>query len=330
MKAIQMTETGGPDVLKYVELPTPRPAPNQVLIKAHAIGVCMPETMVRKGTYGWMPPLPLIPGIEMSGTVVETGSEVRSLRVGQPVFVSAREFEFRGGCYAEYLTAAEHTVYALPEGVDLDQAAGLSNYQVAWHLLNTALKGFQYESALVIAAAGGVGTALVQLAKAAGKRVIGVVSSDERAAFARSNGADATVDRKRGDIVDQVKALTGGRGVDLVLDMAGGTRMISLFDCLGKFGQLLLYGRLEGPPIGNIHAAIEKAPPRSLSFRYFTIHTLDDWPEMRARATHELIRMLHEGAFRVPIYERIPLAEAPRAHRVFESGEVMGKLIMKP
>jgi NADPH2:quinone reductase len=290
----------------------------------------MPETMVRKGTYGWMPPLPLTPGIEMSGTIVETGSAVRSLRVGQPVFVSAREFEFRGGCYAEYLTAAEHTVYALPEGVDLDQAAGLSNYQVAWHLLNTALKGFQYESALVLAAAGGVGTALVQLAKAAGKRVIGVVSSDERAAFARSNGADATVDRKRGDIVDQVKALTDGRGVDLVLDMAGGARMISLFDCLGKFGQLLLYGRLEGPPIGNIHAAIEKAPPRSLSFRHFTIHTLDDWPEMRARATHELIRMLHEGAFRVPIYERIPLAEAPRAHRVFESGEVMGKLIMKP
>ena len=330
MKAIQITETGSPDVLKYVDLPTPRPAPNQVLIKAHAIGVCMPETMVRKGTYGWMPPLPLIPGIEMSGTIVETGSEVRSLRVGQPVFVSAREFEFRGGCYAEYLTAAEHTVYPLPEGVDLDQAAGLSNYQVAWHLLNSALKGFQYDSVLVLAAAGGVGTGLVQLAKAAGKRVIGVVSSDERAAFARSQGADATVDRKRGDIVDQVKALTGGRGVDLVLDMAGGPRMISLFDCLDKFGMLMLYGRLEGPPVGNIHAAIEKKPARSLAFRQFTIHTFDDWPEMRARATNELIRMLHEGAFKVPIYERIPLAEAPRAHRVFESGEVMGKLIMKP
>ena len=100
MKAIQITETGGPDVLKYVELPTPHPAPNEVLIKAHAIGVCMPETMVRKGTYAWMPPLPVIPGIEMSGTVVEAGSEVRKLRVGQPVFVSAREFKIRGGCYA--------------------------------------------------------------------------------------------------------------------------------------------------------------------------------------------------------------------------------------
>lgn len=330
MKAIQITETGGPEVLKYVELPTPRPAPDEVLVKAHAIGVCMPETMVRKGTYSWMPPLPVIPGIEMSGTVVEAGSDVRSLRVGQPVFVSAREFKIRGGCYAEYLTAAEHTVYALPEGVDLDQAAGLSNYQVAWHLLNTVLKGFRYDSVLVLAAAGGVGTALVQLAKAAGKRVIGVVSSDARAEFARSQGADATVDRKRGDIVEQVKELTGGRGVDLVLDMAGGAKMLALFDCLDKFGMLVLYGRVEGPPIGNIHAAIEKKPSRSLAFRQFTIHTLDDWPEMRARATHELIRMLHEGSIKVPVYKRVPLAEAPRAHQLFESGEVMGKLIMKP
>jgi len=330
MKAIQMTETGGPDVLKYVELPTPRPGAGEVLVKAHAIGVCMPETMVRKGTYNWMPPLPVIPGIEMSGTVVEAGSGVRALRVGQPVFVSAREFKVRAGCYAEYLTAAENQVFALPEGIDLDLAAGLSNYQVAWHLLNTALKGFQYESVLVLAAAGGVGTALVQLAKSYAKHVVGVVSSDARAAFAREQGADAIVDRKCGNIVDQVKELTAGRGVDLVLDMAGGAGTLALFDCLDRFGQLILYGRLQGPPAGNMHGAIEKAPVRSLGFRHFTIHTLDDWPELRARATHELIHMLYEGTIKPPIYERVPLAEAPRAHRLFESGQVMGKIIMKP
>ena len=212
MKAIQIVQTGGPEVLKYVELPTPRPGPDEVLVKAHAIGVCMPETLVRKGTYRWMPPLPVIPGIEMSGTVVEVGSRARALRVGQPVFVSAREFRERAGCYAEFLAAEERSVYALPEGIDLDQAAGLSNYQVAWHLLNSALKGFQYESVLVLAAAGGVGTALVQLAKAAGKRVIGVVSSEERGAFARAQGADAVIDRKRGDIVDQVKQSTAEIG----------------------------------------------------------------------------------------------------------------------
>jgi NADPH2:quinone reductase len=330
MKAIQITRTGGPEVLHYVDLPTPRPGPDEVLVKAHAIGVCMPETLVRKGTYLWMPPLPVIPGIEMSGTVVEAGSAVRRLRVGQAVFVSAREFEQRAGCYAEYIAAQEQLIYPLPAGIDLDQAAGLSNFQVAWHVLNTALQGFQYQSVLVFAAAGGVGTALVQLAKVAGKRVIGVTSSDERAVFARAQGADEVIDRRNGDVVDQVKRLTGGRGVDLVLDLAGGPGMVRLFDCLAPFGLLLLYGRLQGPPQGNLHAAIEMKPMRSLAFRHFTIHTLDDQPELRARATNELIRLLREGTIQVPIYERVPLAEAPRAHQLFESGRVMGKLIMKP
>jgi len=330
MKAIRITKTGGPEVLEYVELPTPEPAADEVLVKAHAIGVCMPETYVRRGIYRWMPKLPAIPGIEMSGVVAKAGPDVRNLRVGQPVFVSAREFEERAGCYAEYVKAPEHKIYPVPEGVDLDQVAGLANYQVAWHLLNTALKGYQYDSVLVMAAAGGVGSALVQLAKCYGKHVIGVVSSDARGAFARSQGADAIVDRTQGDIVEQVQKLTDGRGVDLILTIAGGTGMISLFDCLGRFGMLMLYGRIDGPPQGDIGAAVEKAPIRSLAYRYFSIHTLDEWPELRARGTHALLDLLREGRVKVPIYDRIPLAEAPRAHRVFESGEVMGKLIMKP
>lgn len=330
MKAIRMTETGGPDVLKYVDLPTPRPGPGEVLVKAHAIGVCMPETLVRKGVYAWMPPLPLTPGIEMSGTVVETGSGCSRLRVGQKVFVCAREFEERANCYAEYIAGPEARIYAVPEGADLDQVAGLANYQVAWHLLNSALKGFQYESVLVIAAAGGVGTALVQLAKAYGKRVIGVTSSAQRAAFVRSQGADDVIDRKNGNVVEQTLKLTLGRGVDLILDCVGGPHMTALFDALERFGLLMLYGRLEGPATGNIHDAIHKKPWRSGAFRYFTMHTLDDWPELRAQCTHDLLRMLADGTITVPIYECIPLAEAARAHRVFESGAVMGKLIMKP
>ena len=186
MKAIQIHTPGGPDVLKYVELPTPKPGPGEVLVKAHAIGISMPEMLVRQGVYAWMPPLPLIPGIEMSGTVVETGSGCTQLRVGQKVFVCAREFKERANCYAEYIAGPESRIYAVPDGVDLDEVAGLANYQVAWHLLNSALKGFQYESVLVLAAAGGVGSALVQLARVYGKRVIAVTSSAERAAFVRA------------------------------------------------------------------------------------------------------------------------------------------------
>ena len=330
MKAIQITETGSPEVLKYIELPTPRPGPGEVLVKAHAIGVCMPEIYVRQGVYAWMPPLPVIPGIEMSGTVVETGSGCSKLRVGQRVFVCAREFKDRANCYAEYITGPEHSIYPVPEGVDLDQVAGLANYQVAWHLLNSALKGYQYESALVIAAAGGVGTALVQLAKAYGKRVIGVTSSAERAAFVRAQGAEHVIDRKHGSVVEQTLELTRRRGVDLILDCVGGPQMTALFDALDRFGMLLLYGRIEGPVTGNIYEAIHRKPWRSGAFRYFTMHTLDDWPELRAQCTHDLLRLLAEGKIRVPIYDRIPLAEASRAHRLFESGNVMGKLIMKP
>ena len=325
-----MTETGGPDVLQYVDLPTPKPGPGEVLVKAHAIGVCMPEIYVRQGVYAWMPPLPLTPGIEMSGTVVEAGSGCSKLRVGQKVFVCAREFKERANCYAEYIAGPENVIYAVCDGVDLDQVAGLANYQVAWHLLNSALKGFQYDSVLVVAAAGGVGTALVQLAKAYGKRVIGVVSSPERADFARAQGADEIIDRKHGSVVEQTLKLTSGRGVDLIVDCVGGPCMTALFDALERFGMLLLYGRLEGPATGNIHDAIHKKPWRSGAFRYFTMHTLDDWPDLRARCTHDLLRLLSEGKIKVPIYERIPLAEAPRAHRIFESGAVMGKLIMKP
>ena len=330
MKAVQITETGAPEVLKYVEVPTPKPGSGEVLVKAHAIGVCMPETLVRKGVYKWMPPLPLIPGIEMGGTVVETGPETSKLKVGQKVFVCAREFKERSGCYAEYIVAREDLLYAVADTVDLDQVAGLANYQVAWHLLNSALNGHHYDSALVVAAAGGVGTALVQLAKAYGKHVIGVVSSAERATFARAQGADEVIDRTRGNVVEETKRLTHGRGVDLVLDIVGGAQMTDFYHCIAPFGLLMLYGRMQGPPTGNIDAAIERPPWHSAGYRHFTMHTMDHWPELRAKCTHDLLRLLHAGTIQVPIYERVPLAEAARAHRIFESGAVMGKLIMKP
>ena len=114
------------------------------------------------------------------------------------------------------------------------------------------------------------------------------------------------------------------------MDSVGGPNVTALFKCLERFGMLMLYGQIEGMASGDIIKSIHCPPWRSGAFRYFTMHTLDDWPELRARATHDLIRLLHEKKIRVPIHDRIPLAEAPRAHRVFESGKVMGKLLMKP
>src|ERR1043166_3426722 len=120
MKAIRMQRPGGPEVLELVELPAPRPGPGQVLIKADTIGVSMPEVLVRKGTYAWMPPLPAIPGIEMSGTVVECGAGVAERAVGDRVFVSARDLPVRAGCYAEYIAVPERAAHRLPPDCDLE------------------------------------------------------------------------------------------------------------------------------------------------------------------------------------------------------------------
>ncbi|MCJ7492755.1 MAG: alcohol dehydrogenase catalytic domain-containing protein, partial [Deltaproteobacteria bacterium] len=170
MKAILFDRPGPPEVLRYTDTPKPVPGPGQVLVRAHSIGVSMPEILVRRGEYAWMPPLPAIPGIEMSGVVEALGEGVTSLRVGQPVFVSARELPVRGGCYAEYLAANADALYLLPQGTDLEAAASLSNYQVAWHLLHSAPCGMRYQSVLATGAAGGIGSAIVQLGKVDGKR----------------------------------------------------------------------------------------------------------------------------------------------------------------
>ncbi|MSQ52860.1 MAG: alcohol dehydrogenase [Betaproteobacteria bacterium] len=330
MKAIQITRTGGPEVLDFIDIATPTPGPGQVLIKAHSIGVCMPEIMVRKGMYHWMPPLPAIPGIEMSGTVVAMGDQVTTLKVGQPVWVSAREFRDRGGCYAEYIAADADRIYALPPDVDMEQAAGLANYQVAWHLLHSATQGFQYEWILVPAAAGGVGSALIQLANAAGKRVIGLISSKEKASFCIEQGALAAINYRTGNISEEIKAATDGHGIDLILDPVGGPNMGKLFDYLAPFGTLILYGGIEGPADPNVLEPIRRPPARNLAFRTFTMHVFDNWPARRASATQDLLRLFAAGVIKPPIHDRIPLAEARRAHEMFESGRVLGKLIMKP
>src|SRR5436190_1682952 len=177
MKAILITHTGDPSVLKYVELPTPRPGGGEVLVRADTIGVSMPEVLVRKGAYAWMPPLPAIPGIEMSGRIVECGSNVADRAVGDQVFVSARDLPVRAGCYAEYIAVPTRAAHPLPPGCDLEAAACLSNYQVAYHLLHTAARGVEAKTVLVHTAAGGVGSAAVQLAGIAGMRVIGIAGS---------------------------------------------------------------------------------------------------------------------------------------------------------
>jgi len=330
MKAILLSRTGDPSVLDYVELATPRPGDGEVLVRADTIGVSMPEVLVRKGVYAWMPPLPAIPGIEMSGTIVELGRNVTDRSVGDKVFLSARDLPVRAGCYAEYIAVPARAAHKLPPGCDLEAAACLSNYQVAYHLLYTASRGVEAKTVLVHTAAGGVGSAAVQLAQIAGMRVIGIAGSEAKRRAVLALGAEHAIDYRSEDVVARVREATQGRGADLILDPIGGKGFARNFAMLAPLGLVISYGRLDGPPDPAFVAAMREHNSVSPAVRFFTIHSFDDRPDIRASATEALLSWLAEGKIRPLIHARLLLAEAWRAHEMLEAGEVIGKLLLKP
>ncbi len=330
MKAIMMEKPGPPEALRYVDVAKPMPGPGQVLVRAHTIGVSMPEIMVRRGEYPWMPPLPAIIGIEMSGLVEELGERVTSLRIGQPVFVSARELPVRGGCYAEYIVADADALYALPDLRELEGAAALSNYQVAWHLLHTATRGMAYTSVLATGAAGGIGTAVLQLAKAANKKIVCLVDTDEKASFVRSLGADEAINVRTDDTTARVREFTEGVGVDIILDSIGGEEFANHVERLAPFGLLVSYGRLAGRPGGDVLGAMLNRSGASLGLQMFSMHLFDKDRTTRRKVTEELIHLLSSGKIAPCIYKRLPLSHASEAHALLENGEVLGKLVLKP
>ena len=332
MKAILLTRTGDPSVLDYVDVPTPRPNAGEVLVKADTIGVSRPELLVRRGTYPWMPPLPAIPGIEMAGTVAELGADVSGLALGQKVYVSARELPQRAGCYAEYIAVPARALFALPAQTDLEAAACLSNYQVAYHLIHTATRNAPGHTALIHSAAGGLGSAAVELARLAGMVAIGVVSTPEKAQALRAFGADHVIDVSTQDIAKRVAEITHGVGVDLVLDAVGGKAFAQNLALLAPFGLAVSYGKLQGPLTTDAIDALERGPGylNSGALRVFTMHTLDDKPALRAESMNYLIARLAEGRLHPLIQQRLPLRDARRAHELLEARQVIGKLLLKP
>lgn len=330
MLAAQFRVTGGPEVVEVVEVDMPRPGPGQVLVRAHASGVGMPDILIRSGRYPWMPPLPATLGIEMSGRIAELGADVKGLAVGQPVFVSARDLPMRAGGYAEFLACDASAVKVLPPEVDLDEAACLSNYQVAYHLVHTASHGVDARSVLVYGGAGGVGSAVVQLARLKGLRVIAVDGSAEKSAFAVAQGADATVNYRSDDVVERVRELTRGEGVDLILDPVGGPDFARNFEMLAPMGLVVSYGVIRGFPDPDILTPMRKHFETSPAVRLFTMHSFDRKPEVRERTMTALLELFAARRIRPPIYRRLPLAQARQAHELFESGAVLGKLLLKP
>ncbi|HEX3970904.1 MAG TPA: zinc-dependent alcohol dehydrogenase family protein [Stellaceae bacterium] len=330
MKIVQFKTPGPPSVLEYVDVPTPVPKAGEVLVRAEAIGIGMPDVMIRRGVYNWMPPLPTAPGTEMSGTIEKLGSGATRFKVGQRVVVSARDRPVRGGCYAEYNATPEDSVYLLPDGADMDQAAALANYQVAYHLLYDCITFKPGQSVMVQGAAGGTGSALVDLAQSAGLNVIGLCSGAAKIDFVKSFGVKKVIDRAHEDVGEAVKEATGGKGVDFIMDFAGGPDFAKNFAMLAPYGTVVSYGQLAGKPPGDVYGALRAQAAKNLAIRVFSIHIYDHWREPMQAGMRWLIERLGRGEIRPRIYDRMPLAEARRAHEIFESGQVMGKLLLRP
>jgi NADPH2:quinone reductase len=316
-------------VLQCLDVHIPELKPGEVLIRAHAIGVGIPDTLIRAGTYSFMPPLPATPGTELSGEIEKVGPGVTSRRPGQRVYTNARERTHRGGHYAEYVAAPAEATFLLPESCDLDAAAALANYQVAYHIFNDAVRPQKCQNVLIYAAAGGMGNALIDLAKAVDLTVIGVVSSEEKARFARDLGADYTINRKGEKVSERVGEITRGRGVDTIIDPVAGPSIPDNIELLAPCGTLILYGALGGKAQLDLLPTL-RLSKNSPAVRQFTIHTWDDLVEQRRAGMRAVIDMLAAGKLHPHIHAHLPLAEAARAHEMLESGAVLGKLLLMP
>jgi NADPH:quinone reductase len=331
MKLIQFRAPGPPSVLQCLEVPVPTPKAGEVLIRAHSIGVGIPDTLIRAGTYNWMPPLPATPGTEMSGTIEAVGPGVTARHKGQRVVTSARERPHRGGHYAEYVAAPVEATFVLPDNVDMEAAASLANYQVAYHMLYDAARIAKGQSILVFAAAGGMGNAIIDLARVTGLApIVGIVSSDGKAKAARDMGATHTINRKSDDLAARVKEATGGRGVDIVIDPVGPAALASNLGLLAPMGTVVIYGGLGGRASVDVVALLRQHSKVCPAVRHFSIHAWDDRPEERRAGMRALIEMLAAGKLHPRIHARLKLADAVKAHEMLEGGEVMGKLLLQP
>jgi NADPH2:quinone reductase len=330
MKAIQIGRTGGPEVLDYVDVPTPAPGPGEVLVRAEAIGVNYFDTMIRTGRYRWMPKLPFVPGNEMSGEVAAVGPGVRALKAGQKVFVAGYEIANRGGLYAEYAAVPEQAAIALPAGVGADEATTLTNYQLAIILLHHAARGVAPRTVVVYGAAGGVGTALIDVARLAGATAIGTAGSAEKCAFVRARGAAHAIDHSSEPVVERVLALTGGRGADIVFDHVAGKALADGLKMLAPLGMIVSYAVLGGMPEEDLFKAMRANIEKSPAVRCFTMHTYDHMEEPRREALMRAVELLAAGKVKPAIAARLPLAQARRAHEMIDARGNMGKIVLIP
>ena len=322
MKAIRVHEMGGPEVLRLEELSTPTPGRGEVLVKIEAIGVNYTDIYYRMG---WTKAaLPFTAGVEAAGTVQTLGAEVSGFTPGDRVAYTGPL-----GAYAEYAVVPAWRLVRLPGGTDFrTAAAAMLQGMTAHYLCHSTYSPEPGETALVHAAAGGVGLLLVQMAKMLGAQVIGTVSAEEKARLAREAGADEVIVYTKADFEAEVKRLTGGKGVQVVYDSVGKTTFDKSLNCLAPRGYLVLFGQASGP--------VAPVDPQVLNQKgslFLTRPTLGNYtasPEELNERAGDVLGWVAAGRLRLRIDRSFPLAEAAEAHRALAGRGTSGKLLLTP
>jgi NADPH:quinone reductase len=330
MRAVVVRSPGGLDALELAELPLPVPGPGQARVKAVAIGVGRPDALIRTGRYKWMPPLPAIPGNEIAGVVDALGQDTQGVAIGDRVLLSSRELPQRGGGYAAYALAPAAALYSLPDAISFDDAVSLPNYQLAHALLFGCGAALPAQSVLLTGAAGGVASAMVQLARARGLQVIATASTPAKRSFVRDNGAHTVLDPATSDLTEQVMAATAGKGVDLAVDPIGGALFIACLRALAPLGMAVSYNIVGGMPQADVFTELRALLGRSLAVRVFSMHTFDADPARRRALMQSAIDAMARAQVRAPQATVLPLAEARRAHALLDAPDTVGKIILHP
>ena len=322
MKAIQFDRLGTAEVMEFRDVPTPELRPGTVLVKNHVIAINYGDTFFIRGTYLVKPKFPDTPGMEASGVIAAVAPDVKDLEPGMRVAYIGM------GAYAEYTLIRAGRVMPIPDDMDFEQAASFPiAVLTAWHMIHTCNDTRREQTVIVHSAAGGVGIAAVQIARAAGARVIGTVSSDDKIGLVKQFGADWVINYEREDFGEAAMKITGGRGVDLILDAVGKPTFEKGLRCLAPLGHLILFGRAGGSP--DPVNALELFG-KSIKVSGFAVTMMYALKEHHRRALDDVFRLEREGKLTVPIGGRFPLAEAVKAHHFLESRRSTGKLLLIP
>jgi len=323
MRAVEIARPGGPEVLTPVERPLPSPKPNEILVKVAAAGVNRPDVLQRMGLYAVPPDASDLPGLEIAGEVAVCGSAVTMWKAGDKVCALVH-----GGGYAEYCVAPEVQALPAPKGLSLVEAASLpETFFTVWSNVFDRAGLKPGETLLVQGGSSGIGVTAIQMARAMGNRVFATAGSDEKCAACVKLGAEKAINYRTQDFAAEVKAATGGKGVNVILDMVGGDYVPKELKCLADEGRLAFIAFLRGPKTElDINELMRRRltltgstlRPRPVEFKGAIANSLREriWP------------LIEAGKIKPVLYRTFPLAEASEAHRLMESSQHVGKIVL--